>query len=76
MSMKEANIALLSTIPESEQQKIYDYLLKHYGENSPFKPLSAKEIEAELAEARACYERGEYEDFDEALDEISAKYDL
>jgi hypothetical protein len=60
MSKREANMALLLTIPE----------------NSPFKPLSAKEIEVEFAEARACHERGEYEDFDEALDELSAKYGL
>lgn len=60
MSKREASMAVLSTIPE----------------NSPFKPLSAKEIEVELSEARVCYEREEYEDFDEALDELSAKYGL
>ena len=38
--------------------------------------LSAEEILAELAESRECYERGEYEDFDEALEEISKKYKL
>ena len=41
-----------------------------------FKPLSAEKIYSELEESRACYERGEYEDFDDALDEISKKYDL
>ena len=46
-----------------------------YNEN-PFHLKSADEIYAELAAARACYERGEYEDFDEVMDEISAKYDL
>ena len=43
---------------------------------SPFKPLSAEEIFVELAEARECYERGEYQNFDDALDEISENYDL
>ena len=46
-----------------------------YNEN-PFHLKSADEIYAELAAARACYERSEYEDFDEVMDEISAKYDL
>ena len=42
----------------------------------PLKPLSAKEILKELAESRDCYEHGEYQDFDDALDEISEKYGL
>lgn len=37
---------------------------------------SAEDIYAELAESRACYERGEYDDFDVALDDISAKLSL
>lgn len=43
---------------------------------NPFKPKSADEIYAELAESRACYERGEYEVFDDALDEIIEKYGI
>lgn len=43
---------------------------------NPFKPLSAEEIYEELEQSRACYERGEYQDFDEALDEIKKKYEL
>ena len=76
MSTRDANIALLSVIPESDQQQIYVYLSKNYCNDNPFKPLSAKEIYEELAESRACYERGECEDFDKALDEISEKYGL
>lgn len=41
-----------------------------------FKPLSGDEILTELAESRRCYRSGEVEDFDKALDEISAKYGL
>lgn len=37
---------------------------------------TAIEIYGELEEARASYDRGEYEAFDEALDEISKKYNL
>jgi len=40
------------------------------------RPKSKQEILEGLAESRACYERGEYMDFDDAIDEISAKYGL
>ena len=76
MSTKEANIALLSTIPENAQQQIFVYLTQNFCNGNPYKPKSAEEIYSELAESRACYERGEYEDFDDALDDISKKYGL
>lgn len=76
MSTREVNIALLSTIPENAQQQIFVYLTQHFCKGNPFKPKSADEIYAELTEARACYERGEYDDFDDALDEISDKYGI
>ena len=44
--------------------------------NNPFNPLSGDEILKELEQARECYERGEFQDFDDALDEISEKYEL
>lgn len=76
MSTKEANIALLSTIPEEAQQQIFVYLTQNFCNGNPFKPKSAEEIYSELAESRACYERGEFEDFDSAIDDISKKYGL
>ncbi|MCR4908533.1 MAG: hypothetical protein K5985_06845 [Lachnospiraceae bacterium] len=76
MSIKEANIALLSVIPDNKQQQIYMYLSDNFCEKNPYKPLSSNEIYAELAESRECYLRGEGEDFDNALDEISTKYGL
>ena len=76
MSTLEANLALISTIPEECQEEIRAYLLMNFCTNNPFKPLSAKEIESELAQARECYENGEGEDFDDAVDEISVKYGL
>lgn len=39
-------------------------------------PKSAEEIYSDLAESRACYERGEFKDFDEALNEISEEYGI
>ena len=76
VTFKETNIALLSTIPEDAQQQIFVYLTQNFCDESPFKPKSANEIYADLAKSRACYEHGECEDFDDALDEISKKYDL
>ena len=76
ITVKEANIALLSTIPEDAQQQIFVYLTQNFCGGNPFKPMSADEIYSELAESRACYERGEYEDFDTALDDIGKKYGL
>lgn len=76
MSTMEANLALISTIPEDRQEEIRTYLLRNFCAQNPYKPLSANEILMELAEARASYDRGEGEDFDNALTEISAKYGL
>lgn len=76
MSKMEANIVLLSTIPEEYQGEIQSYLLMNFCGNNPYKPLNGNEILAELAESRACYNNGEGEDFDKALDEIGAKYGL
>ncbi len=55
---------------------IEDCRLNNFCEKNPFKPLSLEEIDAELEESRECYKRGEGEDFDDALNEISAKYGL
>ncbi len=76
MSTREANVALLSTIPENAQQQIYIYLTQNFCGGNPFKPKSADEIYADLANSRDCYKRGEYENFDDAIDDISEKYGL
>lgn len=76
MSTREANIVILSILPEDVQQQIYVYLTQNFCNGNPFEPKSAEEIYSELAESRACYDRGEYEDFDAALDDISKKYGL
>ncbi len=76
MSTRDVNIALLSAIPEEDQKQIFVYLIQNFGVGNPLKPKSAEDIYSELAESRACYERGEYEDFDDALDDIAKKYGL
>ena len=58
-------------------EDIKKYLDKKYKvKNTPYNPLAADEIYAELTESRACSERGEYEDFDDIIDEISEKYGI
>lgn len=76
MSTKEANIALLSTIPEEAQQQIFIYLTHNFCKDNPYKPKTAEEIYSDLAESRACYERGEFKNFEDALNEISSRYGL
>lgn len=76
MSTLEANMALLSTIPEDHQIEIQNYLLVNFCRGNPYKPLGGEDILAELAESRSCYSNGEGEDFDRAIDEISMKYGL
>lgn len=75
VNLKEANIALLSAIPEDAQHEIHKYL-SGYCEDNPFKCLSRTDILDELKKSRENYEKGEYKDFDQALNDISKKYDL
>ena len=76
MSTKEANIALISVLPDEDQEKIFLFLSENFCDDNPYKLMSAAEIAAELSESRDCYEHGEYQDFDEALDDITNKYGL
>lgn len=76
MSTLEANLALLLTIPEEQQEEIQSYLLTNFCTDNPYRPLSGDEIFAELAESRACYLAGGGEDLDKVLDEIGDRYGL
>ena len=76
MTLKEANLTMLSLIPDNQQEQIFIYLKNNYYKNSPFKPLASDEILSELAESRAFYEKSEYEEFEKALDDISRRYGL
>ena len=76
MSTRDVNFPLFSTVPEDTQQQTFVNLTQGFYNGDPFKPKSAEEISLELAESRDYYERGEYEDFDDALDDISRKYSL
>lgn len=76
MSIKDINVALISKIPEDEQQQIFMYLTQNFCAKNPFVQKSAAEIYADLEQSRKCFERGEYEDFDDVLDSISKEYGL
>lgn len=39
-------------------------------------PISMEEVYADLEESRKCFERGEYQDFDDAIEDIKKKYNL
>ena len=59
------------------QRYIIDYLVNNnFCDGNPYKPKSAEEIYAELAQSRDSYEHGDVIDFDIALDEIDKKYGL
>ena len=44
MSIKEANIELISQLQEEDQKKVFYFLQKIYSEDNPYKPMSADEI--------------------------------
>ncbi len=76
MSIKEANIELISVLPDEDQERVFKFLRDIFSDDNPFKPMSKKEILADLAKSRQCYDNGDYQDFDEALEEISQEYEL
>ena len=41
MSILEANLSLIATIPEERQEEIQKYLLLNFCGNNPYKPMSA-----------------------------------
>lgn len=53
MSTLEANLELLSTIPEEHQKEIQQFLLMNFCNKNPYKPLSRNGILSELAQSRA-----------------------
>ena len=76
MSTLEANLALLSTIPEECQKEIQNYLLTSFCGSNPYKPLSENEILSELSESRMLYDSGEGEELGKVISEIGEKYGL
>ena len=77
MSVSEATLSLMSMMSEEELLEMYHQARRIIDQrNSPFRPLSKKQIIADLAASRQQIDNGETVDFDTALDEIEAQYGL
>ena len=77
MTVTEATINLMSTMSEDELLEMYHQARLIIDQrNSPFRPLSKKQIAADLAVSRQQIIDGEIIDFDKAMDEIEAQHDL
>ena len=77
MSIAEQTKFMIDSLPESQVVVIYQ-LVKDFSEKkeSPFQPLSRTQILNNLATSREQFANGEYEDFDDAIEEIGAKYGI
>ena len=76
MTVMQENLNLIRQIPEERQEEIYQFLLLNFDVDNPFERLNKHQIFEELSESRRQAERGEYQEFDEFLDEVEAKYEL
>ena len=77
MTLREETKNMLDVLPESDVQVIYTVTKNLFEkEASPFKPLTKKQILADLAESRKEIENGSYLDFDDAISEIEQAYGL
>lgn len=77
MSVAEATLNLMSTMSEEELLEMYHqarYIIDQ--RSNPFRPLSKQHILADLAISRQQIEKNETIDFDQAISEIEAQYDL
>jgi hypothetical protein len=77
MSVAEATLSIMSTMTEEELLEMYHQARKIIDQRgNPLRPLSKKQILADLAASREQIENGEVVDFDQAMDEIEAQYGL
>ncbi len=76
MTTIEAAVSMLQEMSETSRLKVLDYIKLLYSADtasSPFEPLSADEIMAKLAVARAQNEAGKGIPFDEAMTRIGTE---
>ena len=77
MSVTEVTLGLMSTMSEEELLEMYHQARQIVDRrNSPFHPLSKRQILADLAVSRQQVENGDVVDFDRAIDEIEAQHGL
>ena len=77
MSIAEATKNMLDVMPEADVKVIY-LLTRNLFEkgSSHFRSLTRAQILNDLEVSRKQIEEGEYLDFDDAMSEIEAEYDL
>ena len=77
MSIAEATKNMLDVMPEADVKVIY-LLTRNLFEkgSSPFRSLTRAPILNDLEVSRKQIEEGDYLDFDDAMSEIEAEYDL
>ena len=77
MSVTEATVDLMSTMSEEELLEMYHQARRIIDmRTSPFRPLSKKQILADLVVSRRQIDNGDVVDFDAAVEEIEARYGL
>ena len=77
MSVTEATLELMSTMSEDELLEMYHQARKIIEDRTnPFRRLSKQQILSDLATSREQIDNGEVIDFDQAIEEIEAYYDL
>ena len=77
MSVSEATLNLMETMSEEELLEMYHQARRIIEQrNNPYRPLSKQQILADLAVSRQQIEDGETINFDIAMGEIEARYDL
>jgi len=77
MSVTEATVNLMSTMSEEELLEMYHQARRIIDQRAnPFRPLSKRQILADLAVSREQIANGDTVDFDQAIDEIEARYGL
>ena len=64
---------LLDNLPLAKLQQVFDYVLNLCDDEDIFAPISKERMLDDLAMSREQVERGEYMDFDDAIDEISVE---
>ena len=77
MSVAEATLDLMQSMTEDELLEMYHQARRIIDErSSPFRRLTKRQILSDLAVSREQIKNGEVVDFDQAIGEIEAQYDL
>ena len=77
MSTLEATISMLEALPEEARRKVFEYTQKLFVSpkpSSPYEPVGAERLFADLEESRQQFAQGMGRDAKEALDEMGRKH--